>query len=227
MRKAVSLAVALLMASTLASAQIQHSNEGRYYIGFQQGPVLNIYENYFSYYENGKLLDLVTFQAGMVAGYDVNDIFGVRLSASYAKNAGACNTRDTAAHGFYPYTFSSINVFGDAVLDLYGLSDILSSFRIKLYGGLGFGHSFHMTDPNHPWQKLSDPSSAFGFRFGGIAEYNFTDSIGLFADVFGEAYADQYNGLMPTDEDHAQFGGYGGFPFDLRGLVTFGFLFRF
>jgi opacity protein-like surface antigen len=210
-----------------ASAQIRHSHEGRFYAGFQQGPMLNIYENHFSYRENGKALDLVTYQAGVFAGYDLNDIFGIRLSASYAKNAGACNTRDTAGGGFYPYTFNSINAFADAILDMHGLSDLQTFFRIKLYGGLGFGHSFKMTDPNHPWQRLNDPSTAFGFRFGGIAEYNVSDNIGLFADVCGEAYTDEYNGLIPSVKDQENFEGYGGFPLDIRGLVSLGLLYRF
>ena len=216
------------MAGSLAFAQKQHSHEGRFYVGFQQGPFLNINENHFSYRENGKALDLITYQAGLVGGYDLNDIFGVRLSASYGKNASACNTRETSARGFYPYTFSSVNIFADAVLDMHGLADMLEFFRIKLYGGLGIGHTFHMTDPNHPWQKLNDPNTVFGFRFGGIAEYNITDHIGVYADVCGEAYTDEYNGLMPTAKEQSEYyEGYGGFPLDLRGLVSLGVLYRF
>lgn len=222
------MAVALLFGAVVLLAQAKHSHEGRFYAGFQQGPVLSINENHFSYRENGKALDLITYQAGIVAGYDLNDIFGLRFSASYAKNAGACNTRDTSANGFYPYTFSSVNVFADAILDMHGLADMLTVFRIKLYGGLGLGHSFHMTDPNHPWQKITDPNTVFGFRFGGIAEYNVTDHIGLYADICGEAYTDEYNGLMPSEQDQAtRFEGYGGFPLDLRGLVSLGVLYRF
>jgi len=229
MKKLVGVTLIIFISCALASAQhAKHIHEGRFYLGLQQGPLLNIYENAFSYRENGKTLDLITYQAGLVGGYDVNDIFGVRLSASYAKNAGACNTRNTSAHGFYPYTFSSVNVFADAILDLHGLSDLTTFLRAKLYGGLGVGHSFHMTDSGHPWQDVSDPNTVFGFRFGGIVEYNITDHIGLFGDLCGEAYTDKYNGLMPSEEDQLNdYEGYGGFPLDLRGLVSVGVLYRF
>ena len=228
MRDFVSVVLVFLITGIVASAQVQqHSHEGRFYVGLQQGPLLSINENHFSYRENGKPLDLITYQAGLVGGYDLNDIFGVRLSASYAKNAAACNTYDTAAHGFYPYIFSSVNLFADAVLDMQGLSDLYTAFRVKLYGGLGMGHSFHMTDSGHPWQIVSDPNTVFGFRLGSIAEYNITDHIGLYADVCGEAYTDQYNGLMPSEADHANKEGYGGFPLDLRFLVSLGVLYRF
>lgn len=229
MKRLVSVTLVIFMFSAFASAQVaKHSHEGRFYLGAQMGPMLNIYENYFSYWENGKTFGLVTYQAGLVGGFDVNDIFGVRISAAYAKNAGACNTRETAGNGFYPYTFSSVNFFADAVLDLYGLSDLATFFRIKLYGGLGLGHSFHMTDPGHPWQKVTDPNTAFGFRFGGIFEYNITDHVGVYADLCGEAYADKYNGLMPSAEEQSKnYKGYGGFPLDLRGLISVGILYRF
>ena len=229
MKKAICTGLILLLGVlSLAAQSRQHSNEGHFYAGIQQGPMLNIYENYFSYVENNKPLDLITFQAALVGGYDVNDMFGARLTIGYAKNAGACNTYNTSAGGFYPYTFSSVNVFADAILDLMGMSDKLSFFRIKLYGGLGFGHSFNMTDPGHPWQGLQDPSTAFGFRFGGIAEYNVFDEFAIYLDVCGEAYADEYNGLLPSLQDQTQtYEGYGGFPFDLRGLVSLGFIYRF
>ncbi len=229
MKRFLGVTLAIMMSCALASAQpVKHSHEGRFYLGVQQGPMLNIYENYFSYRENGKTWGLITYQAGLVGGYDINDIFGLRISASYAKNAGACNTRETSAHGFYPYTFSSVNVFADAMLDIHGLADMLTFFRIKLYGGLGVGHSFHMTDPNHPWQEVNDPNTVFGFRLGGIFEYNITDHIGIYGDICGEAYTDKYNGLLPSAEEQANnYAGYGGFPLDLRGLISIGILYRF
>lgn len=229
MKKLIGITIALFVSCALASAQpVKHIHEGRFYLGAQLGPMLNVNENYFSYRENGKPLGLITYQAGVLGGYDVNDIFGLRLSASYGKNVSACNTKNTSAHGFYPYSFSSINVFADAILDMHGLSDLASFFRIKLYGGMGLGHSFNMTDSGHPWQEVSDPNTVFGFRFGGIVEYNINDHIGLFGDLCGEAYTDKYNGLMPSEEDQVNdYEGYGGFPLDIRGLVSFGVLYRF
>ena len=229
MKRLAGVTLALLLTCAMASAQqIKHSHEGRFYVGFQAGPMLNINENHFSYKENGKTLGLITYQAGLVGGYDVNDILGLRLSASYAKNAGACNTKNTSAHGFYPYTFQSVNVFADAILDLHGLSDLATFFRAKLYGGLGLGHSFNMTDSKHPWQDVTDPNTVFGFRMGAIFEYNVTDNIGIFGDLCGEAYTDKYNGLMPSATEQAEnYEGYGGFPLDLRGLISVGVLYRF
>ncbi len=229
MKRIVGLALAIFASCAIVSAQsVKHSHEGRFYLGAQLGPMLNINENHFSYKENGKPLGLITYQAGIVGGYDFNDIFGLRLSVSYAKNASACNTRNTSAHGFYPYTFSSVNAFVDAILDMHGLSDLASFFRIKLYGGMGLGHSFNMTDSGHPWQDVSDPNTVFGFRFGGIVEYNFSDHFGIYGDLCGEAYTDKYNGLMPSAEEQANdYEGYGGFPLDLRGLVSVGVLYRF
>ena len=180
MKRFVGVILAILLCASASAQPVKHIHEGRFYAGLQAGPVLNIYENYFSYGENGKAMGLFTCQAGFVGGYDVNDIFGLRLSAAYAKNAAACNTKNTSAHGFYPYTFNSVNVFADAILDLYGLSDLATFFRIKLYSGLGLGHSFNMSDSQHPWQKVSDPNTVFGFRFGGIVEYNINDHIGIF-----------------------------------------------
>ena len=229
MKKLAGVTLAILLSFAFASAQpVKHIHEGRFYVGLQTGPMLNIYENYFSYKENGKASGLITLQAGLVGGYDVNDIFGLRLSASYARNAGACNTKDTSAHGFYPYNFSSVNVFADAILDLYGLSDLATFLRVKLYGGMGFGHSFNMSDSKHPWQDVSDPNTVFGFRLGGIVEYNLNDHIGIFGDLCGEAYSDKYNGLMPSaEEQNNNYEGYAGFPLDLRGLISFGVLYRF
>lgn len=228
MKKCICTGLALVLgASILVAQNNKHSNEGRFYAGVNENVLLNIYENAFTYSDNGKTADLFTFQTGVFAGYDVNDIFGVRLSVGYGNNAGAANVKETSAGGFYPYNFSSINVFADATLDLYGLSDLMSLFRVKLYGGLGVGYSYGFSDSHHPWQKVTEPNTAFGFRFGAIAEYNVTDHFGLVADICGEAYTDKYSGLMPSKEDREKFEGYGGFPLDLRALVSLGVLYRF
>ena len=75
MKRLVGVALAIFLSCAFALAQpMRHSHEGRFYVGAQLGPMLNIYENYFSYKENGKTLGLITYQAGLVGGYDVNDI---------------------------------------------------------------------------------------------------------------------------------------------------------
>ena len=79
----------------------------------------------------------------------------------------------------------------------------------------------------HPWQAVSDRNTAFGFRFGFIAQYNFSDRFGIYADLCGEAYTDNYNGLQPNEKDQQKVEGYAGFPLDLRGLVSLGCVFHF
>ena len=49
---------------------------------------------------------------------------------------------------------------------------------------------------------------------------------GLFADLCGEAFRDQYNGLQPSEHDQTAFEGYAGFPLDLRFSLSFGVIYR-
>lgn len=236
MKKVILLGIALLSGASIIFAQTpgRQAPEQKYthaksvFLGLQGGPVLNIYENAFSYRENGKAFRLVTPQAGGFLGYDFNDSYGIRLWGSYAKNAGACNVRQTSGGGFYPYTFKSVNAYLDVILNLCGLADMKDTqFRPKLYGGLGGAHTFGFTDAKHPWQKVTPVNNAFGFRLGFIAEYNFKSGFGVFADFCGEAYTDQYNGLRPSAEEQKAYEGYGGFPLDLRGLISFGIVMHF
>ena len=52
-------------------------------------------------------------------------------------------------------------------------------------------------------------------------------SFGFFADICGEAYNDQYNGLQPTKHDQTAVKGYAGFPLDLRLSLSIGIIYRF
>lgn len=223
MKRRLCLGVALLLSVTLFAANPPQSRSGKAFFALQGGGVLNIYENAFSYSDNHKTMDLFTLQGGIAAGYEFSDVFALRATASYAKNAGACNVRETSGGGFYPYTFKSINTFVDAVLNLPGLVGKVSAFRPRLYAGLGYAHTFYFTDPQHPWQRLIDPNNVFGFRLGFLAEYGFSKHFGVYADLCGEGYTDLYNGLMPTkEEQNSYYEGYGGFPLDLRGLLSIG-----
>ena len=74
---------------------------------------------------------------------------------------------------------------------------------------------------------MSNENTAFGFRGGFIGLYNISNSFGIFADLCGEAYSGNFNGLQPSEADQAQVEGYAGFPLDLRGIVSLGVLFRF
>lgn len=227
MKKILCLGAAILMVASSLHAQSAAAQKDRFTVSLQGGVLYNLYENEFSYRENDAFGDLFTLEGAVAVGYDISETFGVRLQGAFGKDAGAGNVRETAGNGFYPYNFKNVNVFADAVLNLYGLAGRLTAFRPKLYAGVGFGHTFSFTDPHHPWQKLTDPNTVFGFRFGAIAEYNLTDHFGLYADLSGEAFTDKYNGLMPNDKEQEWYEGYGGFPLDLRGILSFGVLYRF
>ena len=79
------------------------------------GAVGNVYESAYSYFKHGKGHELVTMSVAADAQYDFTDAFGLRLSFSFGNNAGACNS-EQAGGGFYPYVFSSWNIFTDAML---------------------------------------------------------------------------------------------------------------
>ena len=224
MRKLV-VSLALMASGVMAlRAQPAERPDRPFSLSLQGGPFLSVNENTFSYRENGKALDLITIQSSLTAGYDLSARFGLRLSASYGKNVSAANTRQTAAHGFYPYSFRSVNTFVDAI---WNPSAKQSGFHPRFYGGLGGAYTFGFTDPGHPWQRISDRNVTFGFRVGVIGQYDLSPKISLYADLCSEAYTDWYNGLRPNEADQAAVEGYAGFPFDLRELLSFGIMFHF
>lgn len=212
-------------------------------IALQGGGLYSINENGFSYRENGYGGKLFSLQGSAAIGYEFTEALGIRVSVGYGDNRSAANTRQTAARGFYPYNFRSINGFVDGTLDLNGNYDMETAFRPRLYAGIGVGHTFNFTKPTaygtpkdnltwepynpfHPWQDICEKNTVFGFRGGFIAEYDFVDWFGLYIDLGLEAYNDQYNGLQPTKEDQSQYQGYAGFPLDLRAMASFGIIFR-
>ena len=194
-----------------------------FYIALQSGGLVSVNENVFSYHDNGRTADLVTQEFGLAIGYDFSNYFGARLSGAFGKNVSACNVNQTSAGGFYPYDFKSVNVFADAILNLKPSG----VFSPKLYVGAGGAYTFGFSDPGHPWQEVRSGNAAFGFRGGFIAQWDCGEHVGIFADLCGEAYTDQYNGLRPNSEDQSKADGYAGFPLDLRGVVSLGVLFRF
>ena len=211
-------------------------------IAIQGGPLYSINENGFSYRENGYGGKLFTLNGSAAVGYEFTNALGARISVGYGANRSAANTRQTAAHGFYPYNFKSVNGFLDITLDLNGNFAVERAFRPIFYLGVGFGHTFNFIKPSeygtprnqsweagnpfHPWQDITEKNTVFGFRGGFIAEYDFTDWIGIFADLCGEAYNDQYNGLQPSEHDQTAYKGYAGFPLDLRMMLSLGLIFR-
>ena len=253
MRKLLTLTAALILGASLMHAQggDPYDPSGRWNVSVQGGVMGSLSENAFSYNDNGYLGKLYTPQASVAVGYDFNQTYGIRASVGFGKNMSAGNVKQTAVrnnNGFWPYGFKSINAFVDCVINLNGLNVTSRAFAPKFYGGLGYGHSFGFWRPSysmmndadlveaakmfnykkfHPTQNINESNHALGFRFGFIAEYNITRNLGIFADICGEAYTDNYNGLEPWTWDHAKGTGYAGFPLDLRGLASFGILLRF
>ena len=243
MKKITSIFAVLLVGVVSLSAQNAFVGGHRAWtIALQGGPMYSLNENAFSYRENGYGSKLFTLQGSAAVGYEFTNALGARISVAYGDNRSAANTRQTAAHGFYPYNFRSINGFLDITLDLNGNFAIERAFRPIFYLGVGAGHTFNFTKPTeygtprneswekdnpfHPWQDICEKNTVFGFRGGFIAEYDFTDWFGIFADLCGEAYNDQYNGLQPSKEDQTAFTGYAGFPLDLRFMLSLGVIFR-
>ena len=241
MKQSVCIGAALLLGVVSLSAQSKEpapSHARSIFVSLQGGTALDIYENAFSYRENGKTLDLFTFEGDFAIGYDFDDVYGVRVHAAFGNDAGACNVRETSGGGFYPYAFRHVTVFADVLLNLNGLAGRVTAFRPKLYAGVGGASTFgfHPTDGNayysqtgkyHPWQSIQEKNIVPGFRAGFIAEYNLPSGFGFFADLGGEAYHDMYNGLMPSKEDQKNYEGYGGFPMDLRGRLSLGIIYHF
>ena len=226
-RKHFCIVVSIILGTACLWAGEPETQADRITFAIHGAPVLNVYENAFSYKDNGRLAGLFTLQGGVALGYEFSDTFGMRLDTSFGGNAGACNTRQTSGGGFFPYNFKSVNFFADAILNLNGLAGRITAFRPKVYGGLGGAHTFSFSDPAHPWQKVNTSNTVFGLRLGVIAELNFNQYFGIYADLAGEAYNDMYNGLMPSAEDQTHYEGYAGFPLDLRGSLSFGLVFHF
>ena len=225
--KKIFVCVLLLAGSLVAGAQSVFPHEGCVSFTVQGSAALNLYENAFSYRDNGVAIDLFTYQGALGLGYDFNEAFAIRTQVAYGYDAGAANSRQTSGGGFYPYSFRHVNVFLDAVLNLSGIGGKATAFRPRIYTGVGGAYTFGFTDSGHPWQVITNKNKAFGFRAGAIAEYVMRSGIGFFADACGEFYTDQYNGLQPSEEDQQAFEGYAGFPFDVRGLVSLGMVYYF
>lgn len=197
------------------------------------GMVGNVYENVGSYFRHNKAYDLVTGSLSVSAGYDFTEAFSVRLSLASDKNAGACNSLQSGG-GFYPYVFSSLNVFADA---LYNVSRRRGHFVPKFYLGLGFAHTFNFRkerDWSHDWESahgelpfVQTSNVVFGFRGGFLGEFLLSQEVGILVDVCGEFFTDRYDGLQPTSTDQESFAGYGGFPLDARGIVSLGIAYHF
>lgn len=252
MKKLTSIFAILILGVTSVFGQnLGNVPEKPFRVSLQGGPMYSRNENSFAYEYFASPFDLITWQFSGAVGYDFTNAFGIRASLGYTNNNPAAGNvhqtnigyirNDGTDDRFFPYTFKSFNGFVDAVLHLKGRYGIRTSFDPQVYAGLGAGYTYNLkaspanefapkNDGHiHPWQyqDITDPNFVGGFRLGFIAEYNFTDAIGAFADICGEAYFDRYNGLMPTGRFIDYLRGYAGFPFDLRGHISLGMVFHF
>ena len=243
MKKLTSILACLILGATSVFAQNAFVGGHRAWtFALQRGPMYSLNEDAFSYWDNGVGIKMFSLQGSASVGYEFTNALGVRLAVNYGDNRSAANTKQTAMHGFYPYNFRNVNGFLDFTLDMNGNYAIQRAFRPVFYLGVGVGHTFHFTKPEgygtpknhswekdnpfHPWQDINTNNTVFGFRGGFIAEYDFTQSFGIFADLCGEAFNDRYNGLRPSEHDQTAFTGYAGFPLDLRLSLSLGVIFR-
>ncbi len=239
----VSFALLLFAIATMSAQNAFVGGHRAWTFALEGGPLYSINENGFSYQENGYGLKRISWEGAAAIGYEFTSALGGRIWVGYGGNRGACNTNETAAHGFYPYNFKSLNGFFDVTLDLNGVFGEEHPFRPIFYLGAGIGHTFGFTkpafygtpadstwepgNPFHPWQDVEQNNTAFGFRGGLIVEYDIKPYLGLFADFKGEAFKDQYNGLQPTQPDQQGYTGYAGFPFDMRFSIQLGIIYRY
>ena len=228
-----SFAALILGASALFAQVGEQKPERPMYISVQGGMLFSANENTFSYSDNGVFKDLFTPQGSFSIGYDFGTRAGARLNVNYGKNASGANVRQTNGNHpqtgkhFFPYTFNNASAFVDFTWNI-AEEGYEGPIVPKVYAGVGFGHTFGFTDSGHPWQTIYDPNNAFGFRFGFLGEVMFSNSFGALIDLSAEAYTDQFNGLRPSKEEQEVHGkGYLGFPFDLRGLASFGIAVHF
>lgn len=197
------------------------------YVAIHGSTLFSLNENAHSYIAHERIPDLLSMQCGAQLGYYFTNNLSARMAFAYGSNKSACNSLETHG-GFYPYKFKSINMFVDLVYDFMSRDDNLTNrvFYPGVYGGVGYARSFGFEDSGHPWQKVSPLNNVFGFRFGVIGEFTITRKISLFVDLCAEGYGDQYNGLQPSNEDQDLFDGYGGLPYDMRFVASFGLLFH-
>ena len=238
MHKFLTCCAALLIGATALFAQNPYDYSEKWNVSITGGGLFSGNENYFSYKDHGRFYDLINWQGAVSVGYDFSKYFGTRVWVGYGKNAGAGNVKQTnfgEGHGFFPYTFKSINPFADAILNITGLAEEITPLTTKFYAGIGLGYSWDMTrskrnmwpDGIHPLQQPTENNLAFGFRLGAMVEYNLHENLGLLVDLNAEAYVDNFNGIRPYEHEIDEREGYAGFPLDLRAYASVGLIYHF
>lgn len=233
MRNLAKAAASVLFLLGAASSLSAQKVELPWHVSAQIGAAVSACENVGSYFAHKKVFDLLNASFGISGGYEFSPHFGVRMNLNLGKNSGACNSKESGG-GFYPYTFSSVNVFADAMLNVTRKPGF---FVPKFYLGVGYAHSYNFKKANewsHDWEQIhgdlpyvTSGNNVIGFRVGFLGEFLITQEVGILLDVRGEFYTDKYDGLQPTKADQTAFSGYGGFPFDVRGVLSVGVAYHF
>ena len=204
-----------------------------WFVAVQGGPNYSMNENTWTYTDPNvggkKFWDLISPQVQVSFGHYFTPVLGWRVSAAYAGNKSALNHNQTAAWGFYPYTFKSISAFADLLVNLSRRDVQDRHWFWTLFGGLGYGHGFDFQNVYHPWQTgLKDawkiPTHALGFRGGLNLEYMFNNGLSFMLEGGAEAFTDGFNGMNPhiwRDANDINF------PFDVRPVATFGIGYHF
>ena len=237
--KKILLAAFALLTVSLASVSAQEFKN--FFIAVQGGPCFSINENGQTYFDNNKALDLVKLQGAASLGYYFNPRYGLRLYGEYSQNASACNSQETMAGGFWPYTFNSGVCYIDWIINGGDVSTP-KAFNWRPYFGVGAAYSFGLkwgTETLHPFQaRMIDPrlnpnttmgdykpAISYAFRYGVILEYVFGNTFGVFVDGSHEWFADIYNGMAPKDPNNAKKAL--GFPFDMKLNASLGIALHF
>lgn len=228
MRKiAVCLATLFVGASSLF-AQSPFDYSGRWNVSLSGGMLATVSDNTFGYFEHGRGKEIFDLTGSFAVGYDFTGSLGMRVQASYGRNHSSSNIYQTGnGKDLWPFQFQNVSMFADAILNLGALAENYLPFSPKLYGGLGGAYTFGFTDPKHPFQNPHDKNLVIGIRAGVIAEWDFLSGLGIYADLGIEGFDDWYNGIRPSEPDHAEKLGYAGFPLDLAAKLQLGLIYHF
>lgn len=217
MRKLALLLAALFLSATALSARphpdryspYQHGY--RWYFSLQGGPAILLSDNIQTYGQNGKGWDMLCWQAALSFGYNFTDAWDLRISGSYAYNAGAM----LPYAGFYPYKYFAAQLFADMVLNYNALAEYNTPFNFKTYAGLGGAFTHGFSEVEHPFQELSKNNIVPGIRLGAIFEYDYKSGFGWFMDLGAEAFLDRYDGQVMS------------LPVDFGFKLSLGFIYHF
>ena len=199
-------------AKSRTKAMSPYQYGGRWYISAQIGPQFLPAENIGSYWKYGHGWKIFSPFAGAALGYNINDVWDLRLAGNYGYHVGACDPYGD----FFPFNFKVASAFVDASVNCNAMGENYARTTIKAYLGLGAGYTFGFSKVDHPYQVVEGPNLVPGARFGGIMEFGSPGGFGWFVDLGMELFTDWYNGLEPVK-----------FPIDVNMKLSFGIVYHF